>query len=455
MKNLKIPRVMICGTASGSGKTTVTLAILSAVKSMDKKVAAFKCGPDYIDPMFHSKVLGIRSRNLDLFLCGYDMVKNLLGENSKSSEIAVIEGVMGIYDGIGFRDDSYSANHIAKITDTPEVMVVSVKGMGRSIVAAIKGYLDLHENNLKGVILNNCSKGMYKIYKTIIEEDLNIRCFGYLPSFPEATIGSRHLGLITADEIVDIKERIKTLGEKALESIDFKGLFEIAEEADELTYDEPVISPVTVKKPRIAVAYDKAFNFYYEDNIELLQKLGADIIKFSPINDMHLPKDINGLIFGGGYPEEYLDDLMNNGSMKEDIKSAYNKGIPVYAECGGFMYLAESITKDGKKYPGVGIVSGNSHMTKSLVRFGYKTLRAEKDNFMCKAGEEIKCHEFHYSETDDYGNGFKAIRPSGSAMETIHIHKNLWAGYPHVHWYSNIGVAENFVKACGVAEAWK
>lgn len=455
MKSVKLPRVMIVGTGSGSGKTTVTVALLAALQAKKYNIAAFKCGPDYIDPMFHSKVMGIISRNLDLYLLGHDKLKYILGNHGEGRDLSVIEGVMGMYDGISFSDDTYSANHISRITETPELLVVNVKGKSRSVVANIKGYIDLHENHLKGVILNNCSKGMYGMYKKIIEEDLNISCFGYLPPVKKAEIGSRHLGLITADEIDDIHEKLDELGKVASESIDIEGILQLGRETEELIYDELDVQPVVEQPIKIGVAKDVAFSFYYGDAIDFLEKLGAEIVYFSPLKDKEIPKEINGLIFGGGYPEEYLEELMSNDTMKQSIREAAEDGMPIYGECGGFMYLGESITKEHKTFHGVGIVPGNSSMTNKLVRFGYKTLIAKNDNLLCKKGEEIKCHEFHYSETDDYGDGFIAKRPSGSEMDAIHCKGNVVAGYPHVHFLSNIEFPKNFVKACGAYKGWK
>lgn len=455
MKKINLPRIMLVGTGSSSGKTTVTIALLQALKEKGLNLTAFKCGPDYIDPMFHSKVMGIKSRNLDLFLCDHNSLHFLLGENSRESDVAIIEGAMGMYDGLSFKDDSYSANHISRITSTPELLVVNVKGKGRSVLASLKGYIDFHENNLKGVILNNCSKAMYKTYKEVIEEELNINCYGFLPNIPETSIGSRHLGLITAEEIDDIQKKINILGETALETIDIDNILELAREVNEITYEEINLDPIVNEPVKIGVAKDKAFNFYYEDNLNLLRRLGAELVYFSPLHDKEIPRGIQGLIFGGGYPEENLDTLMYNESMKASIKEASLYDVPIYAECGGFMYLGESIARFGRTYKGVGIVPGNSHMTQGLVRFGYKTLTAKVDNLMCKKGEKIKCHEFHYSDTDDYGNSFESERPSGLRMETIYTKGNIFAGYPHIHWFSNIKFAENFLKKCGETKPWK
>ena len=466
---MKANRVMITGTGSGCGKTTVTCALLSALKARKLHIAGFKCGPDYIDPMFHSEIIGTGSANLDLFLCDENTVKYLLAEGLRDAcdardpetvknTFAVIEGVMGMYDGIGFTDDRCSANHIARITETPEILVVSVRGKSVSLLAELTGYLRFGPNCIKGVILNHCSPGMYSAYKNMIESSLELKVYGYLPKIKEAELGSRHLGLVTAEEVEDLKSKIAALGKTAAETLDLDGILKLAEEAPELTFEEISVHPVcgpeakdAQARPRIAVARDKAFCFYYRDNFKLLQKLGAELVFFSPLKDNRLPEKISGLILGGGYPEEYLEMLSENKRLLSQIRESYRSGMPIYAECGGFMYLGESIEKEGKIYPMVGAIHGNFHMTKGLVRFGYKKLTANKDNLMCRAGESISCHEFHYSDTDCYGNAFTASKANGKTWQTIQAEESLFAGYPHLHLWSNIRFAENFVTRCA---AW-
>ncbi|XVG95120.1 cobyrinate a,c-diamide synthase [Eubacteriales bacterium KG127] len=447
MKRSRIPRIMLVGTGSGSGKTTATVGMIKALDVLGKKVSSFKCGPDYIDPMFHTEVLGVPAKNIDLFLLGNDGLQEVIG-SAENSDIAVIEGVMGMYDGIGFDDDSYSANHIARLTETPEILITSVEGKGRSLLAGIKGYLDFHENLLKGVILNNCSEAMYKVFKPVIEAELSIPCLGYLPKIKEAVIGSRHLGLITAEEIEDLQDRIQVIGETFVKTVDMDTILDIANETEELTYEETKIEPVSDKPIKIAVAKDRAFCFHYRDNLDILRKLGADIEFFSPINDDKLPADIQGIIIGGGYPEIYIDKVMGNESMKESIRKANSAGIPIYAESGGYTYLAETMTFEGKTYEGVGIVPGNITMSDTLVRFGYKTLTAKVDNILCKVGESTRCHEHHYMTTDKYGDSFVAEKPSGKKFDAIHTTANICAGFPCIHWMSNIEFVENFIKEC-------
>lgn len=454
-----INRVMLAGTGSGCGKTTVTCALLKALVLKGVKTAGFKCGPDYIDPMFHSEIIGTKSRNLDLFLCGENTVKYLLSENGRDADVSVIEGVMGLYDGLGFTDDSFSANHIARVTKTPEILVMSVGGKSLSLLAELSGYLNYTENNIKGVILNQCSSGMYPVYREMIEETFpDVKVYGHLPNIPEAELGSRHLGLVTADEVADLKEKIKTLGEAAVRSLDLEGILKLSESAPTLEFEEIPVEPVVFgkEKPRIAVAKDKAFCFYYEDNFRLLEKLGAEIVFFSPLKEARLPEHISGLYLGGGYPEEHLKDLSENRAMLKEIKETVLDGLPTFAECGGFMYLCESIEKDGIVYETAGVLPGRSHMTRGLVRFGYKNLTANRDNLMCEKGDSIRCHEFHYSDTTCHGDGFTAKKGKRS-WQTIQVAETYFAGYPHLHLWGNINFAENFVKACCVygGKLWK
>lgn len=454
----RIPRVMIVGSGSGCGKTTVTCALLAALKERQKNITAFKCGPDYIDPMFHSEVLGTRSRNLDIFLCGEDMVRYLLASDSAGSDMAVIEGVMGMYDGAGFENDECSANHISRATATPELLVVNVRGKGLSLAAEVSGYLGFMENSVRGVILNNCSSAMYGVYEKLLRDRLGLTCYGYMPYVSSAEIGSRHLGLITAAEISDLKERMRRLGREAMSTLDIEGIMELAASAAELEYREPQIRESALKDVPIAIARDKAFCFYYEDSLELLRRLGAELIPFSPLTDKKVPDGVRGMIIGGGYPEVHVAQLSGNKAMLESIRDAVAAGMPVYAECGGFMYLGQSITEGDERYETVGAIPGNSVMTDRLIRFGYKTLTAKEDNLMCRRGDTIKCHEFHYSDTDDCGSGFTATNRRGKAWDAIQTSDSIFAGYPHLHLWSNIRFAENFVEKCrnyGGGGKWK
>lgn len=443
-----IPRIMITAAGSNSGKTTITTALLKAFLSSGKNVAAYKSGPDYIDPMFHREVIKIPSRNLDEFMIGENNCKYVLCKNSEGIDISIIEGVMGYYDGIG-TNTSCSTYELAKILNCPVVLVLNCKGMAASVCAIIEGFKNYRENsNIKGVILNDISERLYFYYKKIIESNTDVKVYGYMPFLEDCKLESRHLGLVTAQEIGNLEFIVKKLGDKATETIDLEGLYQLSKSSDYIEYEEPNIK--VIGKTKIAVAKDKAFCFYYSDNLDLLESLGAELIEFSPLFDESLPKDIDGLYIGGGYPELYMDELSNNKSMLNDLSKKINLGLPTFAECGGYMYLMESFKDENtKEYNLVGLVNGQSYMTKSLENFGYVTLTANKDNLMCKKDESINVHEFHYSTSTNKGNSFKAIKPeSKKQYECIISDGTKFMGYPHLHFLGNINFARNFVEKC-------
>ncbi len=443
----QVPRLMLGGTASGSGKTTVTCAVLQALVDDGLRVAGFKCGPDYIDPMFHSEVIGIGSRNLDVMLSGEDGVRFLLARSASGCSISVIEGVMGIYDGQGFDSDYASTNHISRLTQSPLVLIVNVRGMGRSLGALLHGYLSYADNLVRGVIFNNCSAGMYPSYQKLAQE-AGVTAYGFLPPVPQATVESRHLGLVTAQELSDLKERLSMLAQAARQSVDLEGLIQLAHTAPPLSYpdlweDLPRFAPV-----RIGIARDRAFSFYYQDNLDLLQRLGAQLCAFSPLDDASLPPDLDGLWLCGGYPEEYAAQLSQNRTMRESVRAAVAGGLPTVAECGGFMYLLERLSdRKGKVFDMAGVLPGESHMTSGLTRFGYQTLTARRNNLFCAQGERLTAHEFHYSDSSNNGDGFDVCKRERS-WQSIHTSKSLFAGYPHFHLGAHPRAMQRFVAAC-------
>lgn len=438
-------RVMISGVGSSCGKTTVTCALLKALVDRGEKVAAFKCGPDYIDPMFHEKIIGAPSSNLDLFLCGANAVRNILGEKG-GGKISIIEGVMGFYDGLGGITSEFSSHDLSCVTDTPVLLVVDCKGKSLSLAAEISGFLNFLPNNIKGVILNSVSSSSEKMYRQIVENNTDVEIYGFLPKIEEISIKSRHLGLVTAGEIEDIGKKVKIMGETALKYIDLDKILTLAENAPNLIYDE--INFEKIGNCRLGVAKDVAFCFYYKENLELLEKLGAELVYFSPISDSALPSGLDGLIFGGGYPELYIKKLSNNFSFLKSVKSAVLGGMPIFAECGGFMYLQKNIKYKGEIYPMCEALDGESFMTDKLVRFGYIRLKPLKDNKILGEGQSVNAHEFHYFDSSHNGNFFLAEKASGTShWKCIEAGGNIFAGYPHIHFYGNMAVAENFIKS--------
>ena len=449
MKSNKFPRIIIGAGASGAGKTTITCAIIKALVNRNLSVASFKCGPDYIDTMFHGKIVGEKSRNLDPYFFSDNTLRFLLANHAEGKDISVIEGVMGYYDGISMKGEA-STFEVASITDTPAILIVNAKAAALSIIAEIEGFLNLKEDSkISGVIFNGCTEWMYPQLKKEVEERFKgrVRPLGFLPNLPEASLESRHLGLVTADEVEGIEEKLNLLAEAAEKYLDMEGIINLANSASELYFEE-VIPPLFFDKIRIAVARDKAFCFYYEDSLALLEKMGAEIIEFSPLNDEFLPDEIDGIYLGGGYPELYAKDLKKNQSMRNAIKTAIERGLPCIAECGGFMYLLENIEVDGEAFEMTGALPGKAFDAGKLVRFGYIELEAKKDNMLCAAGERIKGHEFHHWDAEFTGEDFTATRPSGKSWPCVFASENLYAGYPHFHFYSNLKFAENFYKAC-------
>lgn len=433
-------RIMIAGTNSGCGKTTVTCAVLQALVNRNLNVSSFKCGPDYIDPMFHKTVIGTAAYNLDSYLMDSDTVNYLLKKNG--GDISVIEGVMGFYDGLSFTERG-SSYELSQITDTDVILVVNCKGMSLSAMAVIKGFKDFKNNNIVGVIFNNLPE---RLYKDMADEcrRLGIVPLGFMPYIKEVQLGSRHLGLITAQEISDIKDRMNTLAEYAEKYIDIDKILEIADGGDTKTNAHDIEKIADVK---IAVARDKAFCFYYEDNLQLLRELGAEIIEFSPLENESVP-ECDGLIMGGGYPELYADILEKNEGTLNSVKDCIESGVPCIAECGGFMYLHEIMEDiNGRGHKMAGVIKGVCRKTDRLQRFGYMEMTAQNDNILCKKGDKIRAREFHYFDSDCCGNGFVAEK-NGKTWECVNTDKNLFAGFGHIHFYANIEFAKNFIKSC-------
>lgn len=445
MEEYAAPRIVLAGTNSGCGKTTLTCAVLQALVDRGMQVSSCKCGPDYIDPMFHSRIIGARSTNLDPFFFSPNTLRWLLAKNGRDRDVSVIEGVMGYYDGIGITDPRASTYEVAKTTGSPVVLVVGVGGASLSVLAVIQGFLTLYpDNNIRGVILNRCSP---MLYPTLAEEirrrfGPTVEPLGYLPAMPECSLESRHLGLVTAAEVADLREKLSLLSRQAQETIDLEGLLRLARSAEPLACT-PLV-PEKQEPVRIAVARDKAFCFYYEDSLDVLREMGAELVDFSPLSDAGLPENIHGLYLGGGYPELYTEALSKNTAMRESIRAALERGLPSIAECGGFMYLTEHIAG----VPMAGFLPGGCGDKGHLVRFGYVELIARRDNLLCRTGESIRGHEFHHWDADDPGDGFTARRLSGRSWNCVVATPTLYAGFPHFHFCANPAFARNFYRAC-------
>ena len=439
-----IPRVVLAGTNSGCGKTTVTCAVLQALVNHGLRVGAAKCGPDYIDPMFHSRIIGAKSSNLDAFFFEQDMLRQLLHQNADGCDVTIIEGVMGYYDGLGLLSTRASTFEVAQKTKSPVVLIVHARGAALSVLASVQGFLQfLPDNRICGVILNGCTAMSYAPLARAMEERFGIRALGFLPQLPDCALESRHLGLVTAAEVEHLREKMQRLASEAEKSIDLDGLLALARAAEELSYT-PYVPPRFDAPVRIGVARDKAFCFYYEDSLDLLRRLGAELVPFSPLEDGALPDGLQGLYLGGGYPELYAWQLSENKTMREAICRAVAGGLPCIAECGGFMYLTGAIGE----YPMAGLLPGTCRDMGKLTRFGYVNLTARQDNLLCRAGESIPAHEFHHWDADDTGDAFTAEKPSGRSWPCVHATKTLYAGFPHFHFYANPSFAVRFYEAC-------
>ncbi|SCY02440.1 cobyrinate a,c-diamide synthase [Butyrivibrio sp. INlla14] len=446
---VQIPRVLICAPKSGSGKTLISCALMRILKRRGYNVAAFKCGPDYIDPMFHKKVLEVPSRNLDLFMAGEEGVKKTLRAGTLGEDIAIIEGVMGFFDGLSALSVEGSSHDLCKKTKTPALLVVDAKGMSRSVIPLIKGFMDYGQDKgkavIRGVILNNISPMIVRDISGEIEKELDIPVLGFLPKLEGELFTSRHLGLVLPKEIPDILEKVDLVADKLEESLDLEKLLEIAKEAGVLSIDSNDKTEDRVHT-RVGIALDEAFCFYYEDNLDLLKKMGAEIKFFSPIHDKEIP-EVDRLILGGGYPELYGKKLMDNISMRESIKKAAMEGMPILAECGGFLYLQKSMTDiDGNSAMMAGVLEGESHMTSKLSHFGYVNVTALLDNPYLKMGETMKGHEFHYYDTTDNGCFLKMTKPLGKrSWEGYQCWKNVFGGFTHLYYPSNKEYVKRFL----------
>ena len=450
---MKVPRILLAAGASGSGKTLITCGLLQALVNRGLKVASFKCGPDYIDPMFHSRVIGTRSRNLDTFFTDGDRTRYLLAKNASDCEIAVMEGVMGYYDGVGGITSRASAYDLASTTDTPAILIVNSRGMSVSLAAYVKGFLEYKkDSHICGVIFNQMSPMLYPRMKKLLEEELSVKVLGYVPKVEDCVIESRHLGLVLPEEIPELKSRLQKLSKVLEKTLDIDGILELAGEAPELAAPETemliqkdtAFGYRTEEKVRIGVADDEAFCFFYADNLNLLEQMGAELVRFSPIHDRELPEDLDGLLLSGGYPELNGEALEENQEMCTRIREVILDGMPCLAECGGFMYLHQEMEDmEGKQRRVCGVIPGRAYRTPKLNRFGYITLTEKQDTGL----GEIPAHEFHYFDSTDCGEDFHAAKPvSKRGWDCIHDRGRLMAGFPHLYYYGNPRVPARFLK---------
>jgi cobyrinic acid a,c-diamide synthase len=453
--NNSYPRLMLAAPKSGSGKTMMTCGLLNALLIRKLSCRSFKCGPDYIDPMFHKYVLGIDGGNLDTFFLDKEQVREQFSDQARGAGISVIEGVMGYYDGVGGDTTEASSYEVACALDTPVVLVLDCKGASLSLAAVVKGFLEYKENShIKGVILNRTSSVMAERLKPVMEE-LGVHVYGYLPECKEGALGSRHLGLVLPGELKGLKDQLNQLAMKLETTIDINGLIKLAQDARPLPPSQAGLKRRVSDAPigrevLIGMALDEAFCFYYQENLRLLKEMGAKLIPFSPIHDKRLPSGIHGFLLGGGYPELYCRELSENKSMLRDIRQASERGLPILAECGGFLYLHDQLeTKDHETYPMAGIIHGKAFWAERLLRFGYIEAFPKADIPFLKKGESIRGHEFHYWDSTNNGACMEAKKPGGrKSWDCVHGKGNLLAGFPHFYYPSNPALPKRFVEAC-------
>ncbi len=431
--NKKYNRIMISAMGSGRGKTTFTMGLLAALKEKGIEVHAFKSGPDYIDPMYHRTVLGVPSKNLDPFFCDEKLLKASFLDTAYAGDgsINVIEGAMGLFDGVGVSSEA-SAYELACKLGCPIILMVDCSGAGYSVIPMIKGFLAEDKGKLiKGLVLNRISDMYYKKLSPVIEPECGVTVLGFLPNDKNIALESRHLGLKAPEENSAL-EKLDYIKELILKNVDFEKLYKTAANAPILEvekrltdYVKPVADGASIK---LAVARDKAFSFYYEDNLKSLEFAGAEIVYFSPLEDKHLPEGTAAVLLGGGYPELYEDELKANVSLIEELKKRIDEGLPILAECGGFMYL---------NY--IGILDGEVFSTGKSVRFGYISLFGD--------GYELKGHEFHHYDVSEPGDEWDVIPANGRASYKAMVrYKNVLAGFPHLYYLSAPEFVENFMK---------
>ncbi len=542
---MNIKRIMVAAPGSGNGKTMVTCMLLKALKDRGCQAVSYKCGPDFIDPMFHEKVIGVPAKNLDTFFTGEEQTRRLFLKGRKDTDFAVLEGVMGLYDGLGGVRQEGSSYHLAEVTKTPILFVADVKGMGRSMISLLAGFLaGDREHLIRGIVLNRISGGFYGTMKPLIEEELHIPVSGYLPEKEDLCVESRHLGLILPDEVDGIREKLRAAAELFSETVCLERIVEIAESApelevvrseqepeagvsdtvgseqeseageadtvgseqepeadeadtvrDEQKIEEDVSDAVEEERYRakegkkgtalrdgtgigekaetktetgskeenaaggarepenrvkIAVARDEAFCFYYEDNLLLLKECGAKIVYFSPLRDEKLPDGCHGLLFGGGYPELYAKRLSENEKMRRAVREASKSGMPIVAECGGFLYLHRALTdQEGVRHDMAGVIEADCRNTGKSVRFGYVEVREKRGHFLPE-NTEIRGHEFHYFDSTDNGRDAVAVKPvSGRTYPCVIADETHWMGFPHLYYPSNPAFVEAFVEKAG------
>lgn len=455
-----VPRVVIAGTHSGVGKTTVALGLMAALRSLGLSVQPFKVGPDYIDPSLHTAATGRISRNLDSWILPEEVLKVLFSRAAVGTGIAVIEGVMGLYDGSNGKGEAGSTAHVAKLLDAPVILVVDASSAVRSIAATVLGFRELdREVHLAGVICNLSGGPRHREWlRQAIEEELNIPLLGALPRIEGGSIPERHLGLVPATE-AEYGEIFERLGAAVREHVDLERLLAIARHAPSLPSSQGWLTPSYPSRVRIGVARDRAFHFYYEDALDVLRAYGAELIFFSPTEDRDLPEGVCGLYLGGGFPEVHAAELEANWSMREAIRRAAEAGMPIYAECGGMMYLCKHLrVAEGTRYAMAGVFPYTAVMEQNLRAIGYVEIEAQRPTCLFTRGERARGHEFHWSSLsgDVEETAYQMVKGVGlDGHRDGLVYGNVLASYVHLHLAAVPHAAKRFVDACEAFALWR
>ena len=452
MDKIRIPRLVIAGTQSGVGKTTITSGLLSALRQRGLNVQSYKVGPDYIDPGYHALASGRPCHNLDSWLMPQERLLSMFAATSRGMDIAIVEGVMGLFDG--GRGGVASTASLARLLQAPVVLVVNARSAGESVAAVVLGFKQYDPSiTLAGVILNQIGSDSHQAMVVEAVERIGVNVLGVIRRADSLKVPERHLGLLPVTE---------NAAETVLESIhaaiagqlDIDALLELAATAPDLPIP-PTPDLPTDRQVKIGVAKDEAFSFYYPESLRVLEEMGAELVPFSPLRDVALPK-VDGLLFGGGFPEMFLQQLADNQSMIDSIRTAAGQGTPIVAECGGYMYLCRSVTDfDGKQYSMAGLIAENCRMEKRLQTVGYVEATALVDNVLCQAGETLRGHEFHFSrmEPADSAQSSQAAfqitkNRTGLSAPGGFAGANLVASYLHIHFAGNLAAARRFVEQC-------
>ena len=446
----RFPRLVIAGTHSGVGKTSVVIAILGALRRRGMPVQGFKVGPDFIDPMYHREVTGAPSYNLDGWLMGCEGVRHAFSRVAPRDEVSIIEGVMGLFDGRATGPEGSSAE-VAALVQAPILLVLDVGGMSRSAAAVVQGYAQFDPSiRVAGVVLNRVGgERHYQLVKTAIEAQAGVSVWGYLPWDDELVLPERHLGLVPVGEDAAFQQVCRALVATAERTIDLPAIVAAAQAAPPLKIDQDAGVPVPEIRARLGVARDAAFNFYYEANLRWLRHWGAELVEFSPLTDIGLPENIDGLYFGGGFPEVFAKGLAENGAFIGALRRAHHAEIPIYAECGGLMYLVEAIQDSaGVRHPMIGLLPGLCRLTNRLQNFGYKEVQSLRASVLGQEGLRMRGHEFHYSVWDDRPQDtglYRTCSSHGDEQEEGYSVANLTASYVHLHFDACPQVAKSLV----------